>query len=107
MSSSPFSVAVLSSEDVDALQIDAGTLTLGDNVGEDVRVMTGADGGLEADERDVNRDGRIDLVVRFDARQLIAQEVRAGSDRATLMLKGAALDRRTGFCATADVSVER
>jgi hypothetical protein len=55
----------------------------------------------------VNRDGRIDLVVRFDARQLIAQEVRAGSDRATLMLKGAALDRRTGFCATADVSVER
>lgn len=107
MSSSQYSVALLSSDGVDALQIDAGTLTLGDNVGEDVRVLTSAEGTLQAVERDVNRDGRMDLVVSFPCRQLVAQEVPAGVDRADLVLKGALLDRRMGVYATAVVTVER
>jgi hypothetical protein len=91
----------------DALQVDAHTLTSGDGNGEDVRVLTGENGVLATEERDMNGDGRMDLVVRFDGRQLFGQELPAGEDRAVLVINGALLDRSMGVYATADVTIER
>jgi hypothetical protein len=91
----------------DALQVDAHTLTSGDGNGEDVRVLTGENGVLATEECDMNGDGRMDLVVSFDGRQLLGQELPAGEDRAVLVIKGALLDRSMGVYATADVTIER
>jgi hypothetical protein len=55
----------------------------------------------------MNGDGRMDLVVRFDGRQLFGQELPAGEDRAVLVINGALLDRSMGVYATADVTIER
>jgi uncharacterized membrane protein len=105
--SDTFTVALLSTKDADALQVDAGTLTVGDGLGEDVRVLTREGGVLATERRDMNGDGRLDLVASFDGRQLVGQEVQAGADRADLVIKGALLDRRMGVYATAVVTVER
>ena len=102
-----FTVTILSTIDADALQVDASTLTIGDGTSENVRVLTGENGVLATEERDMNGDGRMDLVVSFDGRQLVAQELPAGGDRAVLVIKGALLDRSMGVYATADVTIER
>jgi probable HAF family extracellular repeat protein len=102
-----FTVTILSTIDADALQVDASTLTIGDGTSEDVRVLTGENGVLATEERDMNGDGRMDLVVSFDGRQLVGQELPAGEDRAILVIKGALLDRSLGVYATADVTIER
>ena len=106
-SPSPFTVALLSTDEFDALQIDTGTLSVGDNVDDDARVLRSADGALAVVERDVDGDGRADLLVSFDGAQLVATELRPRDGVVDLILKGALLDRSRGVYATGAVTVQQ
>jgi probable HAF family extracellular repeat protein len=102
-----FTVALLSTPDMDALRIDVLTLTVGDDVGEDVRVLALADGTPAAEQRDVDGDGVLDLVVSFDGAQIVRNEVRGGGNSVDLLLKGALSDRSRGVYARSNVAIER
>ena len=58
--------ALLSSETVDARELDPAHFTLGDERGDDTPVARGRDGRPVSELRDVNGDGRPDLVLYFD-----------------------------------------
>jgi subtilisin family serine protease len=64
-------VAILGSEDLDALSIAPSTLTLGDETGADAVVARRANGTWMATRTDVNSDGRADLVVHFRISDLV------------------------------------
>ena len=64
-------VAVLTSDDVDAADIDPSTVTLGDDDGNDTPVAPRKKGRLHAALEDVDGDGRDDLVLHFDTQALI------------------------------------
>ena len=67
-------VAILSSPTFDALTIDPGTVTLGDGVGAEtpVALRNGRDGRPRAKHKDVDKDGLMDLVLRFEKAEMVA-----------------------------------
>ena len=60
-------VALLSTATFDARTADPSTITLGDELGTDTRVAQQRKGTYHAAFEDVNADGRLDLVLQFDA----------------------------------------
>jgi hypothetical protein len=84
-------VAILTTDDVDAADIDPNTVTLGDDDGDDTAVATRKNGTLRASLEDVDGDTRDDLVLHFDTQTLIANgDITATSD--VLILTGSTSD---------------
>jgi probable HAF family extracellular repeat protein len=101
-----FTVAIRSTGDLDASDIDASTLMLGDGVGEDARVLTDQ-GELAVEWRDVDGDGVLDLVASFDGDHLVRNELPPRASHADLVLRGATLDRSRGVFAHSVVEIQR
>lgn len=84
-------VAILSTPDFVAADVDPATVTLGDDDADDVSVATRPNGGLFTDLEDVDDDGDLDLVLWFEVRALVD-----GGDLDTstteLVLKGETFD---------------
>jgi thermitase len=88
-SNGKLAVVVLSTPTFDAGTIDPTTVTLGDGVGSEARVVVKNNGTLHMSIEDENGDGRPDLVLHFDRGELAANgDVRSGVNhlllRATL-----------------------
>lgn len=64
-------VAVLTTADFDAADVDPATVTLGDRDGDDTPVATRRNGSLMASFEDVDADGDDDLVLHFDVQALV------------------------------------
>ena len=64
-------VAVLTTEDFDAADVDPSTVTLGNDDGNDTPVAARRNGRLKAKLTDVDDDGDLDLRVRFSVQELI------------------------------------
>jgi hypothetical protein len=89
-------VAVLSSADFDATQIDPATVTLGDEVGSDTPVAQRPNGRYYAEVEDVNGDGLPDVVFRFRVPELVANgDLSEGTT--SLVLRGFLGDGCTNF----------
>jgi len=99
-------LTIRSTRDLDASRIDPGTLMLGDGVGEDARILN-VDGALAADWRDVDRDGVLDLIARFDGDHLVRNELPRRGSQAELVLRGATRDRSSGVFARGVVKIQR
>jgi probable HAF family extracellular repeat protein len=99
-------LAIRSTRDLDATRIDAGTLMLGDGVGEDARVLSDH-GALAVEWRDVDGDGVLDLIASFDGDHLVRNELPPRGDQADLVLRGATHDRSMGVHARAVVAIQR
>jgi probable HAF family extracellular repeat protein len=97
-------LAIRSTRDLDASDIDASTLMLGDGVGEDARVLTDQ-GELAVEWRDVDGDGVLDLVASFDGDHLVRNELPPRADQADLVLRGATHDRSRGVFARGVVTI--
>jgi hypothetical protein len=65
-------VAVLSSADFDATQIDPASVLLGDEAGTDTPVAKRPNGQFFSTVEDVNGDGLPDLVLHFEVPALVA-----------------------------------
>ena len=65
-------VAVLSSATLDATTLDPATIVLGDESGTDTPVGERKNGRYYATFEDVNKDGRLDLVLQFEVPALVA-----------------------------------
>jgi len=65
-------VAILSTAGFDAGAVDPGTVTLGDNYGDDTGVATRRNGSLMSGLEDVDADGDLDLVLHFEVQALVA-----------------------------------
>jgi hypothetical protein len=65
-------VAVLSSATLDARTLDPATIVLGNESGTDTPVARRTNGSYYATFQDVNRDGRLDLVLQFAVPALVA-----------------------------------
>jgi len=86
-------VAILGSRYFDAAQIDARTVTLGNEDGSDTPVARKKSGQPAATLKDVNRDGYPDLVLDFDRRQIMTTgDLNASSTQ--LVLLGSRIDGR-------------
>jgi hypothetical protein len=65
-------VAILTTPDFDATEVDPTTVTLGDGVGSDTPVSVKPNGILHTALQDVNGDGDLDRVFFFSTRALVA-----------------------------------
>ncbi len=65
------SVAILTTDDFDAADVDPATVTLGNDDGNDTSVATRKNGSLEASLEDVDDDGDLDLILHFDTQALV------------------------------------
>lgn len=98
------SVAVLSTPTFDATKADPSKITLGDEIGTDTPVAKQNKGTYQAKFEDVNKDGRLDLVVLFDNPTLVLNgDVNAGTS--TLVLRGFLNDGCTNFRGVDNVKV--
>jgi len=80
-------VAILSTATFDARTADPSKIVLGDEVGTDTPVAQQNRGTYHAKFEDVNGDGRVDLVVMFDAVALASNnDIVAGTTQ--LVLRG-------------------
>jgi subtilisin family serine protease len=89
-------LAVLSSVDFDATQIDPATVSLGDEVGSDTPVAQRPNGRYYAEVEDVNGDGLLDVVFRFAVPALLANGD-LGEGSTSLVLRGFLGDGCTNF----------
>ena len=64
-------VAILTTDDFDAADVDPATVTLGNDDGNDTSVATRANGSLTASLEDVDNDGDLDLILHFDTQALV------------------------------------
>lgn len=81
-------MAILSNPYFNAQQVDAATVTLGDEQGTETPVVRKKRGDLLAVYRDIDRDGDTDLVLTFDPKELIANgDLSAGATRLLLLGK--------------------
>ena len=87
------SVTVLGSRWFDAAQIDARTVTVGNEDGTDTPVTRKKNGQPTATLRDVNRDGYADLALEFDKKQM-TNNGDLGVSTTQLVLLGTRLDGR-------------
>ena len=93
------SVAVLSTATFNATLADPSRITLGNEQGVDTPVAKQTKGTYQAKFEDVNRDGRMDLVVMFDAPTLAANgDIAVGTTQ--LALRGYLSDGCTNFRGT-------
>ena len=90
---STVNVTVLGSRYFDAAQIDARTVTLGNEDGSDTPVVRKKSGQPMATLRDVNRDGYPDLELDFDKKQMATLGDLSASTT-QLVLLGSRLDGR-------------
>jgi Subtilase family/PKD domain len=90
-------VALLSSATFNAPQsVDLTTLTLGDGVGTDTHVAKRQNGTFYAEVEDVNKDGLLDLVLRFSVPALVSNgDLTMSSTQ--LFLRGFKTDGCTNF----------
>ncbi len=65
-------VAILTTASFDAAEVAPGTVTLGDDDGDDTRVATRKNGSLRANLADVDGDGDLDMILHFDTQALVA-----------------------------------
>ena len=64
-------VAILTTDDFDAADVDPATVTLGDDDGSDTPVAARKNGTLYASLEDVDDDGDLDLILHFDTQALV------------------------------------
>ncbi len=64
-------VAILTTDDFDAADVDPATVTLGNDDGNDTFVATRKKGSLKASLEDVDDDGDLDLILHFDTQALV------------------------------------
>lgn len=97
-------VAILGSADLDVTKIDPSTLTLGDGIGPDTPVAQKNNGTYSAHLEDVDKDGRMDLVVTFPKMDLVQNgDLTALSTE--LVLRGSLTDGCTSVRGTDNVTV--
>ena len=65
-------VAILTTPNFDAAEVDPSIVTLGDDDGDDTPVATRNNGSLRASLEDVDGDGGLDLVLHFETKALVA-----------------------------------
>ena len=65
-------VAILTTDDFDAADVDASTVTLGDDDGNDTNVAARRNGSVKASLEDVDDDGDLDLILHFETQALVA-----------------------------------
>ena len=65
-------VAILTTASFDAADVDARSVTLGDDDGNDTPVATRKNGSLRANLEDVDGDGDLDMILHFDTQALVA-----------------------------------
>lgn len=70
-SSGKIAVAILSTDSFDASDVDATTITLGDEEDTDTPIATKKNGSPQLGFEDVDEDGILDLVAHFDKTALI------------------------------------
>ncbi|GAB1343038.1 hypothetical protein MASR1M101_21650 [Gemmatimonas sp.] len=98
------SVAILSTPTFNATTADPSRIRLGNESGIDTPVAKQNKGSYHAKVEDVNRDGRADLVVMFDAKQLAANgDIAVGTTQ--LVLRGFLGDNCTNFRGTDSVVI--
>lgn len=98
------SVAILSTPTFNATTADPSRIRLGNEAGADAPVARQNKGSYHAKLEDVNRDGRADLVVMFDATQLAANgDIAVGTTQ--LVLRGFLGDNCTNFRGTDSVVI--
>jgi hypothetical protein len=90
-----------------AAVVDARTLTLGNNVGWDVKVATNANGTPAVQQADLNKDGLLDLLVSFDGREVLLNEVGRTTGDVEFLLKGVTKDRSAAIYATGIINIQR
>ncbi len=92
-------VGLLSTATFDATSADFSKITLGNEVGTDTPVARQGKGTYHAKLEDVNRDGRMDVVLMFDARALTTNgDIAVGTIQ--LVLRGFLSDGCTNFRGT-------
>lgn len=64
-------VAILTTDDFDAADVDPASVTLGDDDGNDTGVAARKNGTLFASLEDVDNDGDLDLILHFDTQALV------------------------------------
>lgn len=64
-------VAILTTDDFDAADVDPATVTLGNDEGNDTSVATRRNGSLKASLDDVDNDGDRDLILHFNTQALV------------------------------------
>ena len=64
-------MAILTTDDFDAADVDPATVTLGNDDGNDTSVATRKKGSLKASLEDVDDDGDLDLILHFDTQALV------------------------------------
>ena len=89
----PIVIALLAGGTLAPSSIDVRTLTLGNGDGTDVSITRNSDGSPAVSSRDVNRDGLIDLMVSFDGKAVLSNEIPKGASSAELLLLGMLKDR--------------
>ena len=64
-------MAILTTDDFDAADVDPATVTLGDDDGNDTGVAARKNGTLFVSLEDVDDDGDLDLILHFDTQALV------------------------------------
>ncbi len=90
-------VAILGSANLDVADIDASSLTLGDETSPDTPVSVKNKGSSAAYMEDVNKDGRMDLVVMFDVKDLVGMYGDLTMSTTQLVLRGFLTDGCTNI----------
>lgn len=97
-------VAILSTPTFNAAAADPSKITLGNELGVDTPVAQQNKGAYHAKIEDVNRDGRLDLVVMFEAAKLVANgDIALGTTQ--LVLRGFLNDNCVNFRAVDQVII--